>query len=197
MRSGASSGGQKAISGTLTAQQLENSSLILTAERPPKTAPVVVLDKIAIKLEQQDLKAKALKALKAKKNAAKNKPQEQVVVMIDGSKGIQGQFENLRKVMAMKAATQGNRGQAAKKKIKTIQPKYVVEKVVQTAAPAPKELVIVVDGSATMRDHINNLTEALGRLPKGIPTHVIVASQEHPELMRPTPLKEALVKLQE
>ncbi len=67
----------------------------------------------------------------------------------------------------------------------------------QTAAPAPKELVIVVDGSATMRDHIKKLTEALDRLPKGIPTHVIVASQEHPELMRPTPLKEALVKLQD
>ncbi|CAN5646672.1 hypothetical protein BH10CYA1_BH10CYA1_14430 [soil metagenome] len=194
LKTGSSSGGQRAISGTLTPQQLENSSLILTAERPAKTAPVVVLDKIAIKLEQQDLKAKELKA---KKNAAKNKkPQEQVVVMIDGSKGIQSQFDNLRKVMAMKAATPGNRGQAAKKKIKTIQPKYVVEKVVQTAAPAPKELVIVVDGSATMREHIKNLTEALGRLPKGIPTHVIVASQEHPELMRPTPLKEALVKLQ-
>lgn len=194
LKSGPSFGGQKALSGTLTSEQLENSSLLLTAERPTKTPPVAVLDKIAIKLEAQDIKAKELKA---KKNAAKNKPQEQVVVMIDGSKGIQSQFDNLRKVMAIKAAGPGGRGQLAKKKIKTIQPKYVVEKVVQTAAPAPKELVIVVDGSATMGDHIKNLTEALGRLPKGIPTHVIVASQEHPELLRPTPLKEALVKLQQ
>ncbi len=53
-------------------------------------------------MEQQDLK---IRELKARKNASKNKPQEQVVVMIDGSKGIQTQFENLRKVMAMKAAT--------------------------------------------------------------------------------------------
>ncbi|MBS1956459.1 MAG: hypothetical protein JST89_19890 [Cyanobacteria bacterium SZAS-4] len=194
LKAGASFGGQKALSGTLTPEQLENSSLLLTAERPTKAAPVAVLDKIAIKLEQQDIKAKELKA---KKNAAKNKPQEQVVVMIDGSKGMQSQFDNLRKVIAMKNATPGGRKLFGKNKIKTIQPKYVVEKIVQTAAPAPKELVIVVDGSATMSDHIKNLVQALGRLPKGIPTHVIVASQEHPELLRPTPLKDALIKLQQ
>lgn len=193
LKSGPSAGGLKAISGTLDKEQLENSNLILTAERSATTAPVAVLDKIAIKMEQQDIKAQQAKA---RKHASKASQQEQVVVMIDGSKGIQTQFENLRKVMAMKNATKGGHNQTAKKKIRTIKPKYVIEKIVQTTAPAPKELVIVVDGSATMKDHVKELTSSLRLLPAGIPAHVIVASQEHPELLSPTPLKEALSKLE-
>jgi hypothetical protein len=176
----------------LTAKQLENSSLILTAERSSNLAPVVVLDKLAIKMEQQDARAKELIR---RKNAHNARPQEQVVVMIDGSKGIQSQFDNLRKVMAMKAAGP-HHGHAVKKRIKTIQPKYVLQKVVLTSAPAPKELVIVVDGSASMQAHIKDLSEALKRLPKGIPAHLIVASQEHPEMLQPMLLKDALPKLQ-
>lgn len=192
---GPSAGGLRALSGNLTAQQLEHSSLILTAERPANTAPVAVLDKTAIKMETQDLKAKAERD---RKRAAKNRQaeQEQVVVMIDGSKGIQGQFENLRKVMAMKATNTTKGGRTVTKKIKTIPPKYVIEKIVQTAAPAPKELVIVVDGSATMKDHVKELISALQLLPAGIPTQVIVASQEHSEMLKPTPLKDALTKLE-
>ncbi|HEY9733563.1 MAG TPA: hypothetical protein V6C89_16710 [Drouetiella sp.] len=194
LHSGPGTGGLKAISGTLLPQQLEKSNLILTAERSGKTSPIAVLDKIAIKLEQQEIKAKEAKA---RKRASKATQQEQVVVMIDGSKGIQTQFDNLRKVMALKNVSKGGRNQAgARKKIRTIKPKYVVEKVVQTAAPAPKELVIVVDGSATMKDHIKELTSSLKLLPEGIPAHVIVASQEHPELLNPKPLSEALGKLE-
>ena len=192
LKTGSSPGGQRAISGILTPKQLENSSLILSAERSPNLAPIVVLDKLAIKMEQQDARAKELLR---RKNAHNTRPQEQVVVMIDGSKGIQSQFDNLRKVMAMKAAGT-NHGHAAKKRIKTIQPKYVLQKVVLTSAPAPKELVIVVDGSASMQAHIKDLTEALNRLPKGIPAHLIVASQEHPEMLQPMLLKDALPKLQ-
>ncbi|MFN8553487.1 MAG: hypothetical protein U0103_18575 [Candidatus Obscuribacterales bacterium] len=188
-----SPGGLRAISGTLSPQQLENSSLLLTAERPVETAPVAVLDKIAVKLEQQDIK---LKEAKARKNAARNHQQEQVVVMIDGSKGIQSQFESLRKVMAMKVGGKSVNGRIVKGKFKAVPAKYVVETVVQTAAPAPKELVIVVDGSATMKTHIKELTRALKLLPQGIPTHVIVASQEHPELLKPTSLKDAWAKLE-
>lgn len=186
-------GNQYAIAGELSSSQLENSNLVFSAERPEKTLPVVVLDKIALKMDRQDLRAQLIARAK---RTHKPQPQEQVVVMIDGSKGIQTQFENLQKVMALKAAHRRPGQQPVKKKIRTIPAKFVVETVHQTAAPAPKELVVVVDGSATMKEYVKPLVKALTQLPKGIPTHVIVASQEHPELLQPMPLSRALPLLE-
>jgi len=70
-----------------------------------------------------------------------------------------------------------------------------VEDVTRVAAPAPKHLVVVVDGSATVKEYAKELAAALAKLPPGIPAELIVASQEKATLMKPVPLQQGLAAL--
>lgn len=71
----------------------------------------------------------------------------------------------------------------------------MVQNITRVAAPAPKHLVVVVDGSAAVKKYAEQVTTALTKLPAGIPTDVIIASQEQDKFSKAMPLSRALTEL--
>jgi hypothetical protein len=197
LTAGVNPDGTKAISGTLTQDQLENANLLVTAQRAPLTKPIAVLDKLAIKLQQEEekrLEEIKRKKMHAAKAAAKNEP---VIVMIEGatSKGIQLQIDELKKALADKHSKQSANKKVVKPKIKTIKPIYVVESINKVAAPAPKNLLVVVDGSTTMNEYKGDVLKALQQIPSGVPTKVIIASSDKSTATEAMPLQAALARI--
>jgi hypothetical protein len=72
---------------------------------------------------------------------------------------------------------------------------YVVESIKHTMVRPPSHLVVCVDGSESMKDHLSDIKTALKSLPKTIPTSVIIASSETGRDLEPTSLDIALAKL--
>lgn len=197
LTSGVSPAGQKILSGLMTNKQLEDTTFFVTAKRSGSLKPVAVLDRMAVQLREEDQKRAEEKRRQAEANAnsSNNNKLGEVVLMIDGSKGVKSQLEELQKMLNRKS--EAGKKKQIKPRIKTILPQYVVQDLEKVVAPAPKHLVVVVDGSAAMKDYVGEVESALKKLPTGIPTSVIVASQEQPTLMQPTPLKPRLAGLKD
>jgi hypothetical protein len=182
------------LAGMLSDDELQ-SNLIVDVARPKSSQSVAVLDRVATQIRREEewrIELKRLEVERAKHNAeisAQN--DKQIIVMIDGSKGVQNQLQQVTQALGHKGAKQSK---ALTPKIKAIKPTYLLENISRTTAPAPKHLVVVLDGSETMGEHINEVTAALAKLPIKISTEVIVASQE-PGCNNILPLKEAISKL--
>jgi hypothetical protein len=189
-KNGSSGTALETLEGAFTDEQLQASNINIKVARNEMTKPIVVLDKVAVALAQQDEKRRAEQARLARESNAAQ-AERQIIVMIDGSKGVNGQLADINKALDGKPAGRVNHKQI----IKTIPPHYIVQNVTRVAAPAPHHLVVVVDGSAAVKQYAEQITQALTTLPSGIPTDVIVASQEHDKFSKAMPLAQALAEL--
>ena len=176
------------ISGALKDKQLENTDVIITTSRPDRPKAIAVYDKIAVEFAQRIANQQAIeKAREARKLEEENKNSEQVVVMLNGSKGVGNQLDDVAK--ALKVRNQRSR---AKILVKEVPPQYVCERVSRTSAPAPKHLVVVVDGSSGMKKTLEQVKQGLAKLPTNVPASLMIASQEQPELIKAVPLAKGL-----
>ncbi|MBX9941985.1 MAG: hypothetical protein K2Y32_22150, partial [Candidatus Obscuribacterales bacterium] len=71
---------------------------------------------------------------------------------------------------------------------------FIVQTVRKIDAPSPSHLVIVVDGSQSVKDHVKELKSALSKLPASMPKSIIIASDQNgvPEVLQ---FNEGLEKL--
>ncbi len=178
LKSGKSPSGQEVLSGTLENEQLTGSEMLLRASRPASLEPVAVLDPLSIQLR------------KAVKKETKPSENQQVVVMIDASKGINSQLDNVTRMLAQRKASE-QKVIAAKQK-KEPKESYIVETIQRVSAPSPKHLVVVVDGSQAVNESIGEVRKGLQSLPSNVPASLIIASQEQPKLMDATTLTDGL-----
>ncbi len=72
---------------------------------------------------------------------------------------------------------------------------YVVESIKHTMVRPPSHLVVCVDGSETMKDHLRDIKSALKSLPKNLPTSVIIANSESGGDLEPTTKDIGLARL--
>lgn len=178
LKSAKSPSGQEILSGTLEDEQLKGSEMLLRAARPASLAPVAVLDPLSVHLRKE-----VKKEVKPVEN-------QQVVVMIDASKGIDNQLESVNRMLARRKA-QEQRAQAAGKQ-KEPKESYIVETIQRVSAPSPKHLVVVIDGSQAVKENIDEVKKGLDSLPSNVPASLIIASQEQSKLMDPVSLSEGL-----
>lgn len=184
LRQSHSTSGQHIVAGPLTKEELKGSEVGIAAQLPAKMEQVAVFDMISTKLKEQEekekLKRKREQELEAQAQAEAElaeeeaKPQ-QVVVMIDGSRGVRQQLEDVARVLkpgkAKKKAIQAlKKGQVAKR--------YVVETIKPICVKPPKNLVVVLDGSSALAGQEKEIIAALRSVPKGVITTVMVASDE-------------------
>lgn len=187
--------GEYVLAGNVTGEDLQSSRLLIEAERPTEIKPVFIFDKIATKVardnqkRQEEIRQQKERAEREERRAREEEGgDQQVVVWIDGSKGIKGQLDQVRNSVARKLRIHP----PAKRIVKMLENRYVTEKTEQLSAPAPKMLTIVVDGSATVGAYAKQIAETLSKLPKDIPAVLMVASQEEQRLAKPTELAEAI-----
>lgn len=181
LKSVKSPSGQQVLSGTLENEQLKGSEMLLRAARPASLEPVAVLDPLSLQLR------------KAVKKEVKSQENQQVVVMIDASKGINSQLDNVTRMLAQRKAVE-QRAVAARKQ-KEPKESYIVETIQRVSAPSPKHLVVVVDGSQAVKENINEIKQGLESLPSNVPASLIIASQEKPKLMDAVSLADGLKTL--
>jgi len=168
--------------------QLDTNPVIVEAALPDSLPAIAMLDKTAVQMKQQEEARKlAERRRKLKEEAAADT--SQVTMMIDGSKGLQAQLDDLTSAMEKR------RQRGSKLKLKIVKPEYVVQTIKKTSSPAPKHLVVVIDGSNAMSKHVEELTSALKSIPSGITVSVILASQDQPQLMKPATRESALKNL--
>jgi hypothetical protein len=193
--------GDSIISGALSSEQLESSPLLVSATRSQIGKTYAVLDKLAIMLRREDERAAELARLKREKlkeqqrrerERAEKEEMGQVVFMIDGSKGMPTQIQDLRKLLAEKNRRAGAGNTQKAPRIVKIKPEYAIEEISRVAAPAPHHLVVVIDGSTAMKKYSKDIAAAFARLPASIPTSIIVASQEDEKLMKAQTLQKVL-----
>ena len=180
--------GRSVLSGTLERSQLEHTPLVVSAKRAPSMTPVATLDKRAT--EQEIKRWKDEEERKRLEEEAKKKEDEhQVVLMIDGARGVQQQLEDVKTIF--------NREKKAKKAAKKQPPlpRFAVRTITEVVTKAPKRLLVVIDGSGSIKDHIKEIKSALEAVPDSVPVWVRVASRETSVLSKPTPLKVALKEL--
>lgn len=62
---------------------------------------------------------------------------------------------------------------------------FIVQTIKKIEAPAPSQLIIVVDGSQSVRDHVKELKSALSKLPDSMAKQMIIASDQNgaPEVL--------------
>ncbi len=194
MSKGVSPTGEKVISGQFDEKQLETNGVTIFAARSVVNKPYVVMDKISTALHEQDRKEREAK-LKAKQQNNEQKDDsklKEVVVMIDGSRGVNSQIEQLTRVLY---PTKKKNAPAKKTKIRTIQSHYLVEGINKVGAAAPKHLVVVIDGSEKMAKSMPEIEQALRQIPSTVPTSVIIANQENSALAKPMLLNKRLEDL--
>ncbi|MBC7997332.1 MAG: hypothetical protein IAF58_05295 [Leptolyngbya sp.] len=183
---------QHMISGPLSKEELKGSEVGVSTKLPAKMEQVAVFDMIATKLKEVEEKerikkkraeeAAAFAAAQSELEEEDGKPQ-QVVVMIDGSRGVRQQLEDVRRVLKP--------GSKAKKKFVTalkkgeVRKRYVVETIKPICVKPPKSLVVVLDGSAALEGKNEDVIQALKSVPKGVSTTVIVASEQQEKLLEP------------
>ena len=186
-----STSGQHIIAGPLSKEDLKGNEVGIAAQLPAKMEQVAVFDMISTKLKEQEekdrIKRKREQELAAQAQAEAElaeedgKPQ-QVVVMIDGSRGVRQQLEDVARVLkptkAKKKAIQAlKKGQVAKR--------YVVETIKPICVKPPKNLIVVLDGSSALAGQTEELATALSSVPNGIITSVVVASDEQQKALEP------------
>ncbi len=72
---------------------------------------------------------------------------------------------------------------------------HFTRSIVSTEADIPKSLMVVIDGSQSMSNHLKAVTESLKNLPRSIPTSVLIASGDKSFSQEPLPLAEALKEI--
>lgn len=184
---GKAQNGGDSLVGTLERSQLEHTPLMITAMRKPEIVAVAVPDKIATNMAIQDKKAEAERRKAEEESKRAN---QQVVLMIDSSRGVQEQIENVQNVLIRDK-------EKAKRKIKVqaVKQKWVVRTIKETTTTAPKRLLVVIDGSEGVKEHLPKIRAALAAIPPTVPVSVSVASREDTTMTDPMPLQQALAKL--
>ncbi|HEY9719721.1 MAG TPA: hypothetical protein V6C69_19735, partial [Trichormus sp.] len=180
-------GGIKMLSGQLEGKRLQSAEVIVTVARPAakSESSLAVLDKLAVKLAQED---ERIAASKRRKDHGNSMPlPAQLTVIVDGRDGIKSQLEALSSQLNHHRDALGQRP-----RIKTVKPQYVVQTVTRVKSQAPKQLVIVVDGSDTMKAHADELKKALSAVPRDFPVKMLIASQDNKKLSHEVPLSEGL-----
>ncbi len=186
-------GGDFTIAGVLAAADLKSNKLLIDTQRSSPGGTVAVADPLAWRMARQERRRLDELARQAARANHAQQPQEQVLVMVDGTRGIDSQIDMVRKVFARKHGD-GART-AAKPASKPVPMRYVTQTLEPVSAAAPGHLVVVVDGSATTGDYSRQIGEALGKLPAGIPTTIILASQLADQGDEPLPLARGLAVL--
>lgn len=184
---GKAQNGGDSLVGTLERSQLEHTPLMITALRKADITAVAVPDKIATNMAIQDKKAEAERKKAEEESKRAN---QQVVLMIDSSRGVQEQVEDVQTVLLRDK-------EKAKRKIKVeaVKAKWVVRTIKETTTTAPKRLLVVIDGSEGVKEHLPKIRAALAAIPPTVPVSVSVASREDNSMTEPLPLANALAKL--
>jgi hypothetical protein len=178
----AANSGERTISGTFADRQLEGSDLTIFASRPQALSRIAVMDYHAMDLkhEEDERNEENEKLIEKEEN-----PAQQVMVMIDGSKGLPHQLETIKNALKKKKS-------AVKEEPKPVKPVFLVEDIARRAAAVPKHLVVVLDGSCSIKKYVGELRKSLAKMPGNVQASLIVASQEQEKLTVPTPLSEGL-----
>src|SRR5262249_30861055 len=124
------------------------------------------------------------------KEEEKANTNQQILVMIDGSKS---GLANLNQELDRQAKFKHN----VKPHVKVVEKRYVVEQITAIAATAPKHLVVVIDGSKAMAGSVADITKALEKLPVGITTELMIATQEEQAVTKAIPLSLGIAKLKQ
>jgi len=200
-----SASGQHIIAGPLSKEELKGTETGISAQLPAKMEQVAVYDMISTKLKEQeekeklrrkheqDLAAQAEAEAEAEAELAEEdgKPQ-QVVVMIDGSRGVRQQLEDVARILKPAAKKKQKIAKALKKG--QVAKRYVVETIKPISVKPPKNLIVVLDGSSALAKQSDQITAALRSIPRGVITSVMVASDEQKKVLEPLAL-ESGVKL--
>lgn len=176
--------GTTLIQGNFTTEQLEGSDPGISVDRSnASTLPAVALDVAAVELAEEDAKAAA------ESEESSEGTNNQVMVMVDGSSGVDAEaIAKLRS--AMKKTSSEEQTQ-----VKEVAPLYVTQSMVPSRAIKPNHLVVVLDGSVTMRSKLQEIKKSLR--PLAASASLLIASQEQTAFSSPTPLNDALDKLKE
>ncbi len=180
--------GEHVLSGVLERSQIEHTALVITADRQPTMKAVAASDWVTATIADEEKKAieeqKRVEAEQKRAQEKANAPEEpKFVVTIDGSKGIEGLKGLLEKKSAAKVP---------EKKDEELKPKWVVRTIEETVIEAPKQLMIVLDGSAEMAQYRDRIKKALQTVPASMKVFLSVASSEEKAFSQPTKLQEAL-----
>ncbi len=178
LKEGMTNDGIKMLSGRLKAKQLQSAEILISsAISPASLQPIAALDELAVKIAQEDERKK--NAELAAKRGVYYQPKE-LVLMVDARQGIREQIHSLGKALRER--------NAEKPKIKIVKPQYVLQSMKPIKSVAPKQLIVVVDGSDAMRGHVKAIKSALLKVPAQVPVSLMVASQSQPALNTPVPL---------
>lgn len=180
------------IEGKLRASQIERSVIIVNAERSASSITLAAKDPIAAAQAYKDLLAEdARKKAKLEAEIAKeigNLDGQGLVVMIDGAHGVKQQLEDVRNVMNQRNKAIKN----IKMKERMKEPRFVAQTINEVTSKAPNRVVVVLDGSQSVKAKLPEIKKAFSSIPKTVPVSIMVASQEDNLLAKPTPLAEAL-----
>lgn len=184
--------GSDVIEGNLACAQIEHSPIVINAFRDSSAKTVLAKDPIAAAQAHKDyLAEEARKKAQAEEEAAAEQTEmdgQGLVVMIDGSKGVKQQLEDVKSVM-------GRRHKFLKKapaKPKGIEPRFVAQSIEEVTSKTPNRVVVVLDGSSAVKERLPEIKNAFQAIPASVPVSVMVASQEDGLLAKPTPLATAL-----
>lgn len=73
---------------------------------------------------------------------------------------------------------------------------YIIQSIKKVDAPPPSQLVVVVDGSQSVKSHSKEIQAALSKLPKNMVTSVILASDQRGDVPEVLKLGEGLKRLE-
>lgn len=175
---------ERTITGSIAADELKSPSNRISVVRPETKETIAVLDRIATKMARED----RLRIIARHKEENKTKLEEierlrnlrnDVSEFADAAKTASDQIDDIRRTLHSNS-------------LPPVKPFYDVVKVAPASSAAPKHLVVVIDGSATTGEYIDQIRGALGKLPKNVQTSVMVASQEATALGSPVALNKAL-----
>lgn len=194
-----STSGQHIIAGPLTKEELKGNEIGISAQLPAKMEQVAVFDMISTKLKEQEEKDKirrkreqelAAQAQAEAEIAEEDGKPQQVVVMIDGSRGVRQQLEDVARVLKPGVKAKKKVAQALKKG--QVAKRYVVETIKPICVKPPKNLIVVLDGSSALAGQTKEITQALLSVPKGVLTSVMVASDEQQKVLEPLAVKNGI-----
>ncbi|MGE0266138.1 MAG: hypothetical protein AB7V06_25940 [Candidatus Obscuribacterales bacterium] len=185
-----SSIGRFVLEGSLPPSQIEHSPLLISARRDATIARVTAFDEQATVMAVEDAReaAEARKRALAEQEREENADNQKVVVMIDGSHGVKQQLEDVESMIARKKRA---RRQAAPRP-ETVEPIWAVRDIEEVTSKNAKRVLVVIDGSSSVRPELDKIKSALAAAPQSVPVSVMVASQEQTALSEPTPVKQAL-----
>ncbi|MBA3994061.1 MAG: hypothetical protein C0469_11090 [Cyanobacteria bacterium DS2.3.42] len=72
---------------------------------------------------------------------------------------------------------------------------YIIQTIKKVEAPAPSHLVLVVDGSQSVKDHLKEIKSAIAKLPASITKSVIIASDQNGAAPEVLPFTEGMKQL--